>query len=85
MVFVNLSPVHHSLAEESLGSDIIHHQHHRRLLLDQLSNLLVLPGQHHQVLKGEVHASIDTDGGADMPSEDAVNIEEIIEHLGVLV
>ena len=85
MVFITLSPVHHSLAEEALGSDIMHHEHHRRLLLDQLSNLLVLSGQHHQIRKGEVHASIDTDGGAVMPSEDVVKIEESIEHHGVLV
>ena len=85
MVFITLSPVHHSLAEEALGCNIIHHEHHRRLLLDQLSNLLVLSGQHHQILEGEVHASIDTDGGAVMPSGDAVKIEESMEHLGILV
>ena len=50
MAFITLSSVQHLLAKEALGSDIIHHEHHRRLLLDQLSNLLVLLCQHDQIL-----------------------------------
>ena len=82
MVFITLSPAQQCLAEDALDSNIIHHKHHRRLFLDQLSNLLLLPYQHDQILHGEVHTSTDTDEAAAMPSADAVKLDESIEHLG---
>lgn len=51
MVLVTVSPVQHCLAEKALGSNTSHHEYQGRLLVDQLSNLLVLPFQHDQIHK----------------------------------